>query len=87
MVSTFFHGDIILNWSNNGKISIEISASQQAGGFIIKHLRWKFKYCCAQIENLIYWLTVKQSMSSHHVTVPRHVFLYWLFQDNYFDLV
>ena len=38
MVSTFFHGDIILNWSNKGKISIEISASQQAGGFIIKHL-------------------------------------------------
>ena len=45
MVSTFFHGDIILNWSNNGKISIEISASQQAGGFIIKHLppSWKSK--------------------------------------------
>ena len=31
------HGDITLNRSNNPEISIEKSAPQQAGGFIIKH--------------------------------------------------
>ena len=32
----FHHGVIILNRSNNSQISIETSAPQQAGGFIIK---------------------------------------------------
>ena len=32
----FNHGVIILNRSNNSQISIETSAPQQAGGFIIK---------------------------------------------------
>ena len=31
------HGVIILNRSNNSQISIETSAPQQAGGFIIKY--------------------------------------------------
>ena len=31
------HSDIILNRRNNPEISIEKSAPQQAGGFIIKH--------------------------------------------------
>ena len=32
-----FHGDIILNRSNNSQISIETSAPQQADGFIINN--------------------------------------------------
>ena len=35
--STWKHGVIILNRINNSRFSIETSAPQQAGGFIIKH--------------------------------------------------
>ena len=36
MLTELLHGYIILNRSNNLQISIETSAPQQAGGFIIK---------------------------------------------------
>ena len=45
-------------------MSIETSGPQQAGGLTIK-LHWNFKYCREQIEKVSYWLTDKQSISSH----------------------
>ena len=54
----------MLKRSNNSWISIETSAPQEAGGFVIKHYFGISNYCM-QIKKFSYRLTSKQSMPNH----------------------